>query len=260
MGESTVWGARSEMAGQFPLLIKFLDARVDLSVQVHPSETYARSHASVQLKDEAWYVLSHEPGARLLKDLQPGTSPEALRNAIESNDIDRAVHTVPVRSGECYYLPSGTVHALGAGTLVAEIQTPSDTTFRLFDFNRVDPSTGRTRTLHLEQALACIDFDGAPRPPEVCKPFRDGEIDCTQLVRATAFTMDRIELKQGQTLVNRSKRPMVLIVIEGAIEVPVSGRERITLHRGGTTLVPAACSSMLIRAGNDSVVLRATPA
>src|SRR4051812_7602245 len=123
--------------GQFPILIKFLDAREDLSVQVHPPQEYADAHPGAYLKTEAWYVMQHEPGARILKGLMPGVTKERFEAQIKDGTVENAIKSIPVKVGDCHFLPSGTVHALGAGILAAEVQTPSDTTFRVFDFNRL---------------------------------------------------------------------------------------------------------------------------
>ena len=145
--------------GEFPLLIKYLDAREDLSVQVHPSPEYARHHPGAHLKTECWYILHAEPGARIYKGVRPGVTRAAFESALRSGNgrgVVELLESVPAVAGECHNLPSGTVHALGAGVLVAEVQTPSDTTFRVYDWGR----TGRE--LHIEQAMACIDFHPAP--------------------------------------------------------------------------------------------------
>ncbi len=147
---------------QFPILIKFLDARDDLSVQVHPDAEYARTHPGAHLKTEAWYVIDTETGSRIYRGIRQGTTREMLRQALDSGTVEEHLVSVPCKPGQCHFLPSGTVHALGAGMLVAEVQTPSDTTFRLYDFNRIDPATGKLRALHVEQSLECIDFS-APR-------------------------------------------------------------------------------------------------
>src|SRR5207244_9011005 len=118
------------------------------------------------LKTEAWYVLQNDPGAMLYRGLKPGVTREQFRSAIAAGKVLETVNAIPVKPGQCFFLPSGTVHALGEGILVAEVQTPSDTTFRLFDFNRIDPSTGRPRALHFEQALDCIDFSDKREPPQ----------------------------------------------------------------------------------------------
>ncbi len=154
-------GVAPSADGGFPLLIKFLDAKENLSVQVHPSPEYAAAHPEAHLKSEAWYIVDAEPGAVIYKGIKPGTTPDQLRAAIEANTDDAVVpllSAVPAVKGDCHYLPSGTLHALGAGVLVAEVQTPSDTTFRVYDWGRTD------RELHVEQAMACIEF-GNPTPP-----------------------------------------------------------------------------------------------
>ena len=153
---------------QFPLLIKFLDAADDLSVQVHPDEAYAAEHAEAHLKNEAWYVLQAEPNSRLLKGLEAGVTRESFERAVADGTVEGLLTGLPAVVGECHYLPSGTVHALGAGMLVAEVQTPSDTTYRVYDFKRKDPKTGEERELHVDRALRCIDFSTAgtnPTPP-----------------------------------------------------------------------------------------------
>ena len=143
--------------GGFPLLVKFLDAQQNLSVQVHPSVDYAQEHPDAHLKSEAWYIIDAQPGAVIYKGIRDGVTAEQFRQAIDAGQVEELMIPVPVKTGDCHYLPSGTCHALGAGILVAEVQTPSDTTFRVYDWGRTD------RELHLEQAMQCIHFG----PPEV---------------------------------------------------------------------------------------------
>jgi mannose-6-phosphate isomerase len=169
--------AKEKLAGnarEFPLLVKLLDARENLSVQVHPSPTYAREHPEAHLKTECWIVMSAKPGAVIYKGLKPGVAQAQLERAVLRGDGAAAgagvvdlLQTYPARVGECHVLPSGTLHALGAGVVVAEVQTPSDTTFRVFDFGRSG------RELHPRQALACVDFADVPAIVHVIdhKPF-----------------------------------------------------------------------------------------
>jgi mannose-6-phosphate isomerase len=152
-------------AGQFPILIKYLDAREVLSVQVHPDEPYVRTHPGAHLKTEAWYIVQSDPGARIHKGVKPSTTLERFREAVHSRTVANLINEIPVKAGQCHYLPSGTVHALGAGILAAEVQTPSDTTFRVYDFDRVDPSNGKTRDLHIDEAMDCIDFTASEPQP-----------------------------------------------------------------------------------------------
>jgi mannose-6-phosphate isomerase len=234
--------------GQFPILIKFLDAREDLSVQVHPDQAYAGAHPDAHLKSEAWYVLQSDPGSRLLKGLKPGATRDAFAAAIARGDVDRLIESIPPREGDCFYLPSGTVHALGAGLLVAEVQTPSDTTFRVFDFNRVDPSTGKQRTLHVEQAMKCIDFSG----PQVAAP--DDAASDVRLVTSPYFHIDRCELPVGGKHRFASAGPTVLIVTEGSLELSNDTR----VARGEVTLIPASLSGSQACATLDSSFLEVT--
>src|SRR3954452_18356508 len=206
--------------GQFPILIKFLDAREDLSVQVHPPQDYADTHAGAHLKSEAWYVFQNEPGSRLLKGLRPGVTREQFKQGIEQGTVESLINSITVKEGQCYYLPSGTVHALGAGILVAEVQTPSDTTFRVFDFNRLEK--GKPRQLHVEEALACIDFSG--REPEQRRSHDAGAFtDTTRLVSSDCFTLEKVRLAEGVEEKVPHDQPVVWMMVEGEAEIRVAG-------------------------------------
>ena len=183
---------------QFPILVKFLDAREDLSVQVHPDERYCQGNPGAHLKCEAWYVLQSDPGARLLKGLRPGTTRDVFRRAIEQGTVEQHVNAVPAKPGSAFYLPSGTVHALGAGILVAEVQTPSDTTFRVYDFNRTDPSTGKPRALHIQQALECIDFANKGAAPQVRSHVAGYFTTVSRLVTSESFKLEKVRFKIGR--------------------------------------------------------------
>jgi len=139
--------------GGFPLLIKYLDATQDLSIQVHPKAAYVAQREGLSLKSEAWSVLRAEPGAVIYLGFKKQESPESVRQALQEGRLQELLHRQPAKSGDLFYLPAGTCHALGAGCLVAEVQTSSDTTFRLHDWDRKP-----ARSLHIEEALECMDF------------------------------------------------------------------------------------------------------
>lgn len=245
--------------GQFPILIKFLDAREDLSVQVHPDENYARLHPEAHLKSEAWYVIQNDPGARLLKGLTPGTTRQQFQQAISDGTVERHIQTCPVKPGQCFYLPSGTVHALGGGILVAEVQTPSDTTFRVHDFNRVDPSTGKLRTLHVEQAMQCIDFSGAPEPEQPRSHVAGFHTTVTRLVTSPYFKMEKVRFAEGVEEAVPYDQPTVWIVLEGSGQISVSGISEPTRFAAGETiLLPAAMNKPLLKTKADCVWLEVT--
>jgi len=144
----------------FPLLIKFLDAEDVLSVQVHPDEQTCRRTGRGNAKTECWYIISAEPDAVIYKGLNKGVTKIEFAEAIKKGSVENLIAKVAVKSGQCHFLPAGIVHSIGAGLLIAEIQTPSDTTYRVFDWNRVD-HTGKARKLHIAQALESIHFDAS---------------------------------------------------------------------------------------------------
>jgi mannose-6-phosphate isomerase len=234
--------------GQFPILIKFLDAGQDLSVQVHPDEAYAKANPRAHLKNEAWFVVQADRGSRILKGLRPGVTRESFARAIADGSVEATIKSVEVKAGDCFYLPSGTVHALGAGILAAEVQTPSDTTFRVFDFNRVDPSTGKLRALHVEEAMKCIDFEGGADGP---MPSAGPE-----LVSCDYFRIKRVALKRGEEVLISGGEPIVLMFIEGQGQITSGERWKGTeFVRGDTILVPALLKESIGVASEDSVWL-----
>ena len=147
-----------DFSGPFPLLIKLLDAQDILSVQVHPDPETCRRMGKGEPKTECWYIISAAPDAVIYKGLKKGVTKEQFAKAIEKGNVPDMLAKVSVKAGECHFLPAGTAHAIGPGLLIAEIQTPSDTTYRVFDWNRVDDS-GKARELHVAEALESINFN-----------------------------------------------------------------------------------------------------
>jgi mannose-6-phosphate isomerase len=225
--------------GDFPLLVKFLDANENLSVQVHPSPEYAAEHPDSYLKSEAWYIIGAEPGAVIYKGIREGVKPQAFRKAIESNDpelLESMLIRVTVEPGDCHYLPSGTCHALGAGILVAEVQTPSDTTYRVFDWGRTD------RELHVEQAMQCIEF-GPPNTEqyETRTRLKSNGVLQTRLVICDFFRIDEMRVHAGETLDTPAREPLVWIVLDGeGVIKSNNGSAPVEFRRGETLLLPAA--------------------
>lgn len=245
--------------GQFPILIKFLDAREHLSVQVHPDEAYCRGHPEAHLKSEAWVVLENDPGAFLFKGLKPGTGRAAFERAIEDGTVEELIEQLPVKPGDCHYLPSGTIHALGAGALVAEVQTPSDTTFRVYDFNRPDPATGKLRTLHVEQALACIDFSGKPTAPAEQSKAGGHFTNTKTLCDSEYFKIGKVQLPSGAEKPMSYNQPVVWIMLEGKAILSVADVEGMTtLVKGETILLPATMQRPMVHAATDITLLEVT--
>ncbi len=240
---------------QFPILIKFLDAGQDLSVQVHPTEAYAAAHPGAHLKNEAWYVMAHEPGARLLKGLRAGATRRSFERAIADGTVEDLLVSIPARMGDVHYLASGTVHALGAGMLVAEVQTPSDTTYRVYDFKRIDPATGRERELHVEQALEVIDFDDAGGEAE---PAAGADDDDGIVAAAPQFTMSRWSAHEGVRTPLAAGGAGVLVIVEGSGGIVGEEFDEVKFRRGDTILLPADLAAQQLDAETDCQWLEVT--
>ncbi|MGH7133191.1 MAG: type I phosphomannose isomerase catalytic subunit [Phycisphaerales bacterium] len=239
--------AKTPVGTNFPMLVKYLDAREDLSVQVHPSPAYAAANKDAHLKTECWYILAAEHGAKIYKGVKPGVTRESFAAHIRDNTVVNDMIALDAVPGECHNLPSGTVHALGAGVLVAEVQTPSDTTFRVFDWGR----TGRQ--LHIEQSLECIDWNEAPIATRLSP-----EKTSMRHVDSEYFTLDELRPKLGQVAHLDNDRCVALMVVAGHADLQ-SPAGALPLAVGTTVLVPAAiASSTRIIAGDGLTLLVAT--
>ncbi len=252
------WGAgllgavRPTPQGGFPLLLKHLDASANLSVQTHPSPAYARSHPGAHLKTESWVVIDAAPGGVVYAGVKPGVTRAAFRRHVETGAVadDLAAHGA--RAGDCWTLPSGTVHALGAGVLVAEVQTPSDTTFRVFDWGRAG------RELHLDAAMECIDFSPLPHPPAPVRLAPGVE----RLTQTTHFVIDRrVGAAPGgpepATLDLPGASPVALMCLagSGAVEGVRGDFERCAFRAGDTLLLPAGLPGARLTLSREAALL-----
>lgn len=236
---------------QFPLLFKFLDCCQTLSVQVHPNNAQAAKLTPPDLgKTEAWYILAAEPGSKVYAGLKPGVDRQTLEREVAAGTCDQCLHSFEPRVGDCILIEAGTVHALGAGLLVAEIQQASDTTYRLFDWNRVDRD-GKPRELHVRQSLETIDF--ARGPVDVVTPTLSNEPNIERLAACDKFVLDRRTIDGSQVLAG-DERFHILAVIEGAARL-VSETSRLSLRRGDTLLVPAAALPAEIEGQGRATIL-----
>ncbi len=240
----------------FPLLVKLIDAAENLSIQVHPNDDAAR-HMDRLGKTEAWHVLSADRGAVLYLGLQAGASVSEFiaccRHGGATVDYLRQVPAVP---GTTMLIPAGTVHAIGAGVLVYEVQQPSDITYRLDDWGRVD-AAGRPRELHIGLGLAAID---ARRSPEVIPPVPVGLWGGRRLLTACRyFALEQILLgtRQEETLEHAVlESPQVLTCLQGNVDV-IANQADVALTMGETMVIPAACTGVRVRGTVPSVLLRA---
>jgi mannose-6-phosphate isomerase len=234
----------------FPWLLKYVDASDWLSVQVHPDEwAVGRLWPGENSKTEAWFVLAARPGSRVYAGLRPGVDEPALRKALAAGTVVDCLHSFEPRAGDCLFLPAGTVHAVGGGVLIAEVQESSDATFRLFDWNRRD-SQGRRRTLHIEQALACIDWQAGPVQPIHAAGYPrtaeqgNAEARWESLVRCGYFHLDYVRQKEPFCLVGEGRMRAVMVLHGWGNLWWRGGQESLAV--GDTVLLPAALPEVLV--------------
>lgn len=242
---------RNSPQQQFPLLFKFLDCNRTLSVQVHPNDEQGAKLDPPDLgKTEAWVVLAAEPGSTIYAGLKQGVTREVLSTALAAGTCDECLHEFEPQVGDCVFIRAGTVHALGAGLVIAEIQQASDTTFRLFDWNRVD-AAGKPRQLHIAESLAVSDYERGPVMPQ--QPQPTGEPYRERLVSCDKFILDRLTLSAQQAIGDDDKFHL-LVPLSGAITVegdPVAA----PLTSGQTCLIPAATGQVSLTPTGTVVVL-----
>jgi mannose-6-phosphate isomerase len=222
----------SNFSGPFPLLIKLLDAQDVLSVQVHPDLAACKRMGTGDPKTECWYIIAAEPGSVIYKGLKPGVTRDDMAAAIKNGTVADLLVRVPVQPGECHFLPSGTVHAIGSGLLIAEIQQPSDTTYRVFDWNRVDDS-GKPRKLHINEALESIHYDSSGDDLSVKMVGR--------LVDCPFFKVDKgHQAARLETLLSPGKvKALVITTGAGKIIPKDKDLEHVNFASGDTLLIPA---------------------
>ena len=217
---------------RFPLLVKFLDAEEVLSVQVHPDPETCRRMGRGHPKTECWYIIDAEPGAVIYKGFRKPVTRERFAKAIEDGTVAELLASVPVSPGECHFIPAGTVHTVGAGLLIAEIQTPSDTTYRVFDWHRLDKATGKPRQLHIEEALESIHFDVTPDKLPVTMVGR--------LVDSPYFKVDKgHQVANGEWLLKRGRMRM-LVFLTGSGTILSNEAKPVDFKAGDCVLIPAA--------------------
>ncbi|MBU6411317.1 MAG: class I mannose-6-phosphate isomerase [Verrucomicrobia bacterium] len=245
--------AKPANGNRFPLLIKILDAREKLSLQVHPPAGSA-AELGGEPKTEMWFIADAAPGAELFVGLKRGVTRAIFEKKIRDGGVADCFHRVPVRAGDAMFLPSGRVHAIGGGLVIFEIQQNSDTTYRVFDWNRVGLD-GKPRALHVAQSLASIDFhDFEPAPVETGF-VADGKIQKRPLVNDALFNVEAWTLPSGAGASLKPNRLQIVAVTRGLAGVR-SGPGSVDLSAGQFCLVPAALERSEILGKSDATVLR----
>ncbi len=235
---------------RFPLLLKFLDVEQMLSVQVHPRDDQTDLIPDGDSgKTEAWVVLQADPGGRIYAGLKPHTDAEALRG-LDQQTVDEHLASFQPEVGQAVLIEAGTVHSLGDGVMVFEVQENSDTTFRLYDWNHVDPKTHKPRDLQVEQALKSVDFDQGMVRPVAPRPEAGGR---ERLLDDCHFRVDRITGDQPLE-VGAAGEPRILVCVAGSGAVEHQG-DRHGLARGGVMLLPAALGPCRFRPDGETTLL-----
>jgi mannose-6-phosphate isomerase len=237
----------------FPLLVKILDAHQDLSVQVHPDDRYAGEHAGELGKTESWYVIAAEPGAEIYYGHHATTKGE-FDAEVDAGEWGKLLRKIPVQAGDFFYVPAGTLHALGAGVLALETQQSSDVTYRVYDFNRPDAKTGKLRDLHLDDAKAVTTVPFTPETPEP-KVSQVGDAKVTQLVAANYFNVYKWELA-GEAYFEKSAPYLLGTVIDGKAELTVDG-QIYDLPLGASFILPDDVLSWGI--SGEATLITSTP-
>ncbi len=256
IGHNNAWAQERH---KFPLLIKLLDANRPLSVQVHPDDDYALAHEGNELgKTEMWVVLRADPDAAIILGVKPGATPDKFRHAILDGDLEAYLHRTPVQAGDVVCVPAGSLHAILGGLLIAEIQQNSNTTYRVYDWNRVD-AEGKGRPLHIDSALEVINFDQVE--PGLCQPERIADEDGVRRYRLCHnryFVVERVEMTAGAVFNGRCDGSTLEIwgVIEGAATVTAPAANEVRLTAVNFTLLPAALGAFTITVAEPTTLLR----
>lgn len=255
-------GTHPQNEGKLPILVKLIDAKENLSVQVHPNDKYANVNENGQKgKSEMWYVMDAAPNARIIYGFYHDMTREKVKKAIESGKIERYLQKVPIHKNDAFFIPAGQVHAIGAGALIAEIQQSSNLTYRMYDYDRVDKN-GNPRDLHIEKALDVANFKSslAPRQPMRVMRFKNGAA-YELLCRCKYFQVERMmlntEICRQMATVQAGKNSFeILLCTEGCGVYYWGDNEVLNFYKGDCVFLPA--DSQEVRIHGRAQLLRIT--
>ena len=227
----------------FPLLIKFIDARQELSIQVHPTDELAQKRGKLRGKTEMWYIMDSDENAKLRAGMKEKITPEQYKQMVEDDTITEAIAEYKVKEGDCFFLPAGRIHSIGTGCFLAEIQQTSDVTYRIYDFKRKDKD-GNYRELHTEEAAECIDYNVEPNYRTEYTPVKNEGV---ALVECPYFTTAVYDLNEPMTLdYSELDSFVILIGLKGSGEITDNEGNTTTLCEGETILIPATTSEVKV--------------
>ncbi len=240
MGEANY----ARFGNKFPLLIKFIDAKLDLSIQVHPDDTLAKKRHNCFGKNEMWYVVDADKGAKLISGFSEQITPKEYKERVHNGTFAEVLQTCEIKPGDVFYVPAGRVHGIGAGAFVAEIQQTSDITYRIFDYNRKDKD-GKMRELHTSQAIDAINF------ADVQEDFRTNydavQNEPVEIVASPYFTTSVYDMTEEITCdYSELDSFVILICVEGECRIIDDEKNELTVRAGETVLLPAATQELAI--------------
>lgn len=235
-------------SNEFPLLIKYIDANQDLSVQLHPNDALAKQRHDSFGKTEMWYIMDAEPSSRLILGFKENIDENSYQEALSNGSLPQILNEVPVKSGDTFFIPTGTVHAIGSGILLAEIQQTSDITYRIYDWDRVD-ANGNARTLHQEEAIAAINYD-----------FKGEKVTYQQIDNASNtmiscpyFTTNLLPISGKKKINSNIDSFVIYMCVSGAATIEGDGFSE-DIHYGETVLIPAALKDYTIVADHAKLL------
>ena len=233
----------ARFGNEFPLLVKFIDARQQLSIQVHPTDEQAQAQGLGRGKTEMWYVMESDADASLRSGLKQKITPEQYKEMVENDTITEALCEYPVKEGDVFFLPAGRIHSIGAGCFLAEIQETSDVTYRIYDFKRKD-AEGNYRQLHTKEAAECIDYTVYP---DYRTQYEARQNEPVELVSCPYFTTSVYDLTEPMTLDYSDLDSFVIFVgLKGEGEITDAEGNTVSFRAGESVLLPATATTVKV--------------
>ena len=234
----------ARFGNKFPLLIKFIDAKLDLSIQVHPGDELAKKRHNSFGKNEMWYVIAADKGAKLISGFAEEITPKEYKDRVHNGTFAEVLQTCAIEPGDVFYVPAGRVHGIGAGAFVAEIQQTSDITYRIFDYNRKDKD-GKSRELHTSQAMDAINFSDVQ--DDFRTEYERVQKEPVEMVASPYFTTSVYDMTEEITCdYSELDSFVIFICVEGSCRLTDDNQNEITLRAGETVLLPAAVQEVTI--------------
>ncbi len=249
----TVLGTNCARFEQFPILIKLIDAKDNLSVQVHPDNEYAQRVEGEYGKTEMWYIVDCDEGAELLYGFKHNITKEEFKTRIENNTLLEVTNSVPVKKGDVFFIEAGTLHAIGKGILIAEIQQNSNTTYRIYDYGRVG-ADGKPRQLHIDKAVDVTNLCPA-KPYPVTEPFTENGAVKRLLAKSNYFTVYTVDTSEKASFKADETSFHSILLLEGSAELDCGG-EKLSLKKGDSVFVPAGCGEYSLTGSFKSIFTR----